>query len=343
MDRLAREGVPERVVGGVGAEHVGDDRFARGGVQLVGRAFEHLLEQPVIDGDAARRDEAQHPLGRLAQALVAGEQQFPKGLRQVFAGAEVVDADELLDEERNALAQRVHTIDRVDVGGAAQDLLRLRRDLRAVEPGELPARHPAGALELREVGAQRMPAQHLVAAIAEEEQEAAARDHPDDESHQFERGRVGPVQVFDHHDERLRRRDVLEQHRDQLVEPLGARSGRNLGPEAQLGQQHREHAAPGPRSFDDGVEADLVDQLPENAGERRIWSTVGAEIDAAPGDDDGRSRCLRPEFVEQSGLADARLAADHHDPRLAGYDLLQLLAQGDEIGLTPDHGSAGRR
>ncbi len=54
VDRLTHQGVPERVFVVVGGEHVGGHRFARGGVELLGRSREHRGEEFVIDAAATR-------------------------------------------------------------------------------------------------------------------------------------------------------------------------------------------------------------------------------------------------------------------------------------------------
>ncbi len=287
-------------------------------------------------------------LGRFAEPFVPCEQELAKRLRKVVARSEVVDADQLFDEERDTLAELVDPVDSGCIGRAPEDLLRLRRDLGPVEAPELPAHHASRALELRQVGTQRMPAQHLIAAVAEHDQDLSAGQHADQEADELEGGCVGPVDVFDDDDELALPRDVLEQHRDEFVEAFDARArrhSRRVEPldRAQLGKEHRQRAAARAGSIEERTDSDVVCELPEDAGERRVRSPVSAEIDAPPRQDERRTRCLRPEFVEQARLADAGLSTHDDGPRRPLGTLRELFTQRLEIGFAPDHGGARRR
>ena len=110
-DRLAHERVPERVVVAVDREHaeVTHWRAAASSSSAVPRYT--CGEQRVRDADAAGGDEPQELLRRLGQALVAGEQQFAERVGHEALVAASVDADQLLDEERHAVAAAEHRVE----------------------------------------------------------------------------------------------------------------------------------------------------------------------------------------------------------------------------------------
>ena len=150
-DRLAHERVPERVVVALDREHSDEHALTRRGVELVGRAGVHLGEQGVRDAHATRGDEAQQLLCRLGQPLVAGEQEFAERVGHGALVAASVDADELLDEERYAVAAAEHRVERLGARRLVDDeRLRELAHLRPGEAAELAALDPAVALGLGE-------------------------------------------------------------------------------------------------------------------------------------------------------------------------------------------------
>ena len=136
-------------------------------------------------------------------------------------------ADELGDEERvagGAVVQRVRergigvvTDDRGDVVADLAD-----RQAREREPFEV-----GGARERRERVRERRRARFGVTERADE-QHGRLLQRRDGELQQSQRALVGPVQVVEHDDDRLLRREVAQERRDgfEEAEPRGLGVGR---------------------------------------------------------------------------------------------------------------------
>ena len=229
-DRLAHERVPERVVVALDREHAEVDALACGGVELVVGAAVHLREHRVGDADAPGGDEAQELLRRLGQAFVAGEQQLAERVGHEALVAASVDADQLLDEEGNAVAAAEHRVEHPRARSLVDDhRLRELAHLAAGEPAELAALDPPVALGLGEEVAHRMPPRDVFGAIAQHREHAARAERAHEEAEQCEARRVDPVQVFDDEDDGPLAGERLEEHRDRLVQLAGRGAGGGLG------------------------------------------------------------------------------------------------------------------
>ncbi len=343
VDRLAHQRVPERVFVTRGGEDVREHGLPGQPVQFVRRAVEHGLEQRVLDAETAGGDDAQQTLGGFAEPFVAREQQLAERVRHLVLRAEVGDPDELLDEERDALAEGVDAVDRRRLRLVPQELRGHLRDLGSVQPAEFPPRGTAGAVELAERGAEGVTALHLVGAVRGDQQKLTPLQHPDEEPQQLERGGVGPVEVFEDHHDRAVGRDVLEEHGDELVQPLGARPGGLGGAVCELGKEKGQRRPAWSRGGQHLRGAERVDQPTQDLGERRIGRALVAEIEAATGENE-RGR-LHPggELGDETRLADAGLTTEDHRPRVPVGRGRELAAKCLEIGLATDHRGAGRR
>src|SRR5215207_229468 len=110
------------------------------------------------DAHAARGDEPQQLLRRLREPLVPGQQEFAQCVWHLALVAASVDADELLDEERHAVAAAEHRVEDALARRLVDDeRLRELANLRAGEPAEVAALDPAVALGLGEERTHRMP------------------------------------------------------------------------------------------------------------------------------------------------------------------------------------------
>ena len=147
-------------------------------------------------------------------------------------------------------------------------------------------------------------------------------DHP-------EAGRVGPLEVVDHHDQRPAGRGQDASDRGVQAHAVGTRIGRRWRVD---GGQHRgeEVAVEDPRPLE--LASDL-DQGP-------VGRLAGALGTAAPRH--RRPRDAVGELLDQPGLADAGLAADHHGAPLAPGGRLGRPEQGPELDVAPEERAGPR-
>ena len=267
-DRLALEGVPERVRvrRRILHQHVVDDRFAQRGDQRVRGQFEHAHEQPVTDARPGGRGHPQDGLRVRAQCLDAHHQRVAHVLGQMIAGR-----DQLLGVERVALGASEQIVDQPRLGPPAEDALELRPQLLAREARHRHAGHRGRALGLGQERAQRMAPVQLVGPVGGHERDPLAPRGADQEGEEVACRAVGPVQVLDHQQQRLAvARQAAQQGQQQLEQPAlgqGAGGRRAVGL-AELGQQRRE---PGRRRAGDRL--DLV-ALEARAARRRSARTA---------------------------------------------------------------------
>ncbi len=346
-DRLPHQRVAECVVVAVDGEHAEEHGLPCGGVELVFAALVHLREHRVRDAHAAGGDEAQQLLRRLGQSLVAGEQQLTKGVGYEALVAASVDADELLDEERHAVAAAEHRVERA----LARRLVDDERpgelaNLTAREPRELTALHPAVALRFGEEGAYRMPPRDVFGAVAQHREHPARAECAHEEAEQCQARRVDPVQVLDDEDDGTLAREGLEEHRDRLVQLAGRGAGggsvprrRSLGggcPE--LGKERDEGPAPGADGVEHTLGSLLGDERAQRGLHRRVRRCNAAEVDALPGEQAHVTGKAGFELADEPCLADARLATDDDGEGRARPHLIEALVEPREVGVATDHG-----
>ncbi len=257
----------------------------------------------------------------VGQVLGAREQHVVQRRRQrIRVGAAEHRARDLLDQERVAVGALEHELHQVGLGRRADDALELRGDLVLREPLELQPAHAARPVPAADQAAQRVRAVQLVGAVREHEQDLRVVQAAHEQRDQLERRAVGPVQVLEHDHERPvapGARDGAEHELEQLrgLGPL-ARQRRVIGIE--LGHEPRQLR---PRVAEQRVELrrrDLMRERPQRLGQRGQRHRVAAELDAAAGDHASARRHRRAgRLFDEPGLADARLAADDHDGRVA--------------------------
>jgi hypothetical protein len=322
-DRLADEGVPERVAVGLGHEHVHRHRRPHRGEQRAVADAGDRGEQRVPAPLPGHAQGLQHLLGLGGKTADVGEHQVAQRFRQ--PGIEVVAVQQRFQEQRVALAAAVHAVGQPGIGLAAQQAGGELARLAARQPGQLQPRHPAEPLEFREHRPQRVAPVQLVGAKGDQDQHAV-QDLlvADQEGQQVARGPVGPVRVLDHEDEgpALGQAPQQDQH---LLEHPGPRLTRvGLGGRLpELGQQPGQVlGAPAGQQARDAAGAQVADELPQHPGERRERQAFRAQLQAVAGQGPGR---VSPggELADQPRLAYPGLTADEHRRRLAADDPLE--------------------
>ena len=196
VGRLLQQGVAEGVAVAVVHEHVvGHRRAQRIEECRLGQVGDGG-EQPMAGLRAGGRGHAQHRARVLRHGLQAQAQELAEGGRQ-RAGRAAGGGEQLLGEERVALAARVQPRDEPGIGGVAEDPGDLSRELGGREGLELDPLHSFAALLLGHERAQRMASVQLVAAIGADEQDALVAQAAQQRGEELEGRAVGPMQVLD--------------------------------------------------------------------------------------------------------------------------------------------------
>ena len=264
IEHLAKQRVAKpEPVGLVGVEHVGGERLAKPRVEL--RALEAAggRERGFVGlpGDRKHRERASRVW---RESLEAGQQSLAQGRRQRPATVEPA-GEQLLGEQRVALAAIEEAGDDVGRRKAAEDVGELCPDLVTIERPQLEAARAATPLELGQQRPQRMAPVQLVGSIGGD------HDHPLVAQARCEEGKEGacravrPVQVLEPEDDRLGASEPLEQREQGIeqpslrlplavLEPFGRRAGRAPAPggPARSGSRRRARRAPR-RRFARGV------------------------------------------------------------------------------------------
>ena len=248
VDDLAQERVAELVApAGVGHDHVRLGGLAHDGAQL-GAAQPAGVGEHVVRQDARGREQPQHLLGGLAQALDPHHQRVAQRGRQPAAAVEP-RREQLLGEQRVALAARVQALDELAVGRAAEDVLEQVGELVARQARQLDPARARVALELGEQRAQRVAAVQLVGAVGRDHEHALGPQAAGEEDEEGARRAVGPVDVLEHERERLLAAEQVEQRQQRLEQArlaarrlVGAQLARRRGcaAAAELRQQRGE-------------------------------------------------------------------------------------------------------
>ena len=129
-------------------------------------------EQPWASRPAGG-EQAQHLLRGLGEALDPQHQRVAQRGRQRAAPVEP-GGEQLLGEQRVALAARVQALDQVGVGRAAEDVGERLGELVARQPAQLDPARAGVALELGEQRPQRVAAVQLVGAVGGDNEHALA-------------------------------------------------------------------------------------------------------------------------------------------------------------------------
>ena len=176
---------------------------------------------------------------------------------------------ELLREERIALAARVQAVDERGLGRRAEDAGELLAQLVAGQPAQVDPQRP-DALELRQQRAQRVAPVQLVGPVGGDEQDRLVAERGGQEAQEGARRRVGPVQVLDHEQHRRVARQPVE-HGEQRLEDasLVAAAAHPLASLAEPRQQRRQLRADVVGQLDQhGIR--LADQRAQRRDERRV-------------------------------------------------------------------------
>lgn len=345
-DGLADQGVPEAVavVAGRRDEDVGAHGGSQGLDEVVLGELGDGGEQPVLDRGAALGDDPGDPLGALGQALDADQEQVAQGVGEAGAAALVGGDGEFLDEEGVAVGAFEELVDLGRVGFAGEDAGDLAADLGSVEAAEFDTADRAQPVEFGEERAQRVAAVDVVGAVGGEDDQATGAQGAEEIGEEVAGGGVGPVQVLQGHDDRAAGGDALQEAGGEFEEAghallVGAVRPSRRGALAQLGEQ------PGQFLFlACGRGGQFVGQFAaqgaQRRGERGERQAVGADLDAAAEHDDGAlTGGGRRELLDEAGLADPCLTADHPCLRLARggtgervVQRLQLACATDEHG-----------
>ena len=306
VHHLAQERVPE----GVRSIGKGHHDLARHGLsQRVAQRRRvqaaHLGQQGVVQRGLAGQP-AEQILGRGREALHPQHQGVAQRRRQ---GAPPVQAggQDLLGEERVALAARVHPFGQRGIGGCGQDALELLRQLVPGEGQQLDQPGPGIAGQLPEQGPQRVAAVKLVRAVGGDHQDPLATEGAGQEADERTGGAVGPVKVLHQQEHRRVRREGV-QERQQSLEDRGLFGRLHARGLAEPRQDRRKGGAvdPGER-----LERRVAgaDQRSEGPQQGRVGHLPLAQLDAVAAQ---HPRALGPgacrQLGHQPGLPDARLA-----------------------------------
>ena len=222
------------------------------------------------------------------------------------------------------------------------------------EVDALDARQP---LEIREVGEQRVAGPQVERPERPDEEQPRPLHVADHELEEVARRRVAPVEVLEDEHERLVRGEALEEAEDQLEEPrlVGpgtdrrpAQRGECLRGRADVppepGRQRRELEPDRTQQPAEGLRPDHRPEGPERVEERPVRDPVAAQVEAGA-DDHPPSVGLgpRPELRHEPGLAEARVAADQDNARLARRRPLERGDQRGHRGVPSDEDRARER
>ncbi len=266
-------------------------------------AAEDAFEHRQLHAAANHRRGVQHVPGIRLQHRHARHHRVPHGAwnAQCFVG------QDLRDEERIARRLAVHRR-RIEWPAGDQDAHRLDR-----QPWQLDADGRSRCRKIAEQHAQRL--HDLIVTMRQDHQDPCLCNAPAEELDEIERRLVGPMDVLDHHDRRLRRAVQLAEHGG---EQHGARC---------LDLELREQPAAG-----------LVGYVVERTERRGVEQRI-----AIPLEDADRRATRRQEPVDEGCLADARFTADDGDTSLAGDRCLEGSCERVQVGgaFQQFHGTAG--
>ncbi len=351
---FAEQGVPEAVAAVVvDDEEVVVDGLGERPLDLLRRELDDRCQPLVPHHAAGDGGHAQHLLRGGRSLLHPRHQDVGQRPRQCL----VVHArgQQLLGEERIALGPGDDVVERAlgepaDLSGEPLHQLPHRgggqgRELDALDPGQPD--------ELGEQGPQRVPPVQVLGAVGGDHEDRLVDQPGQQVPQQVAAGAVGPVQVFEHEQQRRRRSQLAQEMRGRLEQlqtavvhrlrggPVGQRAAEVLplprwpdgrhGPGA--GEQRGEHRVL-PR---DGSQAGIGGDRPEQVDERKVGQTDVAQVDAVTGEhaQPGRGGATA-QLVEQPGLADPRVTGEEHRGRAPGHRAVHVREQPGELLVPAD-------
>jgi hypothetical protein len=330
---LALDGTPERRV-----------------ERIVGQPG-HRRQQLVVDRLSRSGRDGQHGASGIRQGPEAGQQDLAEGRREAAQVGPALRGEELLDEEGIAVGPLVDALRHGALGRRPQDRRRQRTRLGRVEAVEVDPLRPARAFQLRQPGPHRVPAVELVRSDRQRQADSLGAHGPDQVRDRIPGGRVGPVQVLDHEQQRLQVAQAVDHAQDGLeqprLRPLGARidaDGRARDHARRRFRRERRHEpgelrTVGPDHLGSRLGRQVVGEPAQRLDQRAIREAALPDVGARAADD-AHVQALREggQLGDEPRLPDARLARDQQVPGLALDGRRQGLARAGQLAVAADHG-----
>ena len=181
----------------------------------------------------------------------------------------------------------------------------------------------------------------VIGPVAAEHRHPLPVQDPGQERDQVTGGPVGPVQVLEDEQHRVRLRQLGEQaeHRaEQLLAGQLPSVAAGRGARPVIGQQAAEHRPVRDQLGHPG--RGVADDAPQRVGQRQVRHAV-AELGTAPGQHAEAALPGPPhQLGHQPGLADPGVPADQGHGCLSGGDRVEQAQQPGKFGGPADHGSA---
>jgi hypothetical protein len=326
VDHLAQQRVAEAVAAvGVRDRDLAAHGLAQPLAQLAGVEVGQVAQQVVVQRLAG--EPAQDLLGGFGQPLHAQHQRVAQRRRQRPAAVEP-HGQQLLREQRVALAARVEPLDQAGIRAAAEDVGQLLRHLVAAEALQLDQVRQRVARQLGQQRPQRVTAVELVGAVGADHQDPLRAQRPREEPHEAAGGAVRPVQVLDHEQQRLLLRHRVEDREQRLEHAhllgLGARVARAA---SEAGQDRGEVGALARRQrVESGVA--VARHATQRAHQRRVGQLALAQLDTVAAEHARARRARRAgQLAGQPRLANPGLARQESQRGGAGGAGLEHRAQ----------------
>ena len=295
------------------------------------------------------------PPGRRLRRQPGARERHPQARRDSVGAGLARRCDHLLGVERVPAGPLEGPVDQSGVRGVTELIREQPSQFVTIEPREVDAIDALVALEL---GQERQECTARIDLVGPDGGESRsvhlAGCTPGTTA--VARRLVGPLEVLDHQEDWAESGDPFEDPKDELEQadlgkslvrwrtiPIG-RIGRRrrvlpVRSAANLGHQPREFASTRSEERRQGRRIDIPDERTERLDERPVGKPPGPEREAPAAEDAGAGAAdLIGECRHQSRLADPRLAADDHDPRLAGGGARVGAGEAAEFRLAPDEG-----
>ncbi len=324
-------------------------RGQQGAAPELGDGRQGCLVERAPDGDGAgdalgvRREPLDARHERVAQALRGGAAAVESGRQQ------------LLGEQRVALAAREQPLEQRPLGLGAEDVGQRLRQLIAVEQRQVDPPRTLQSLQLGEQRAQRVAAVQLVGAVGEEQHDALLAQAAGEEGDERARRAVGPVHVLEREYERRRFGDEVDQLEHGLEQPqLPGAVGALIADAAVVVEPGQDRGQLRPAAGRELAERRVASahERTQRAQQRGVGQlAVGLLHPVAAEEQDGgpvSAGSRRPgaeallEFGDDPGLANARVTAEQDERGPSGGGLLDGELQLGQLA-DPSHEVAARQ
>ncbi len=318
------------------------DRLAQRRREL-GRLDAGRLGEQRLVGAAGDRQQPQQPAAGLREPLDPEQQRLAQARRQRAAAVDP-GREQLLGEQRVALAAAVEALDHDPLRLGPEDVGELTGELLEVEARQLDAAGALGALELDQQRPQRVAAVQLVGPVGRDDDDPLGPQAAGEEAEEGAGRVVGPVDVLDPEQRRALGAEPRDQLEEGVEEPPLRLAALALGLGRGLADRRVEAGELGPGGAGELVEDRRAGPLQraQRRDQRRVGELVVAELDAGATDHRG-AVLLRPgdHLAQQPRLADAGLAGDVEE----GGDRFEVLtrerpAELIELGFPADEAAA---